>query len=303
MKKIAPKRINFTSGKSELVGHLFQASPAPATCVVVTGSWTTVKEQMADLYAAKLAAAGFSVLTFDFSGWGESSGTPREYECPALKIADISAAAKWLSNQPFAAGPIGGLAICASAGYMAAAIGAGAPLSSFATVAAWLHDAGTIGEVYGGEEGVKAKMESGAKAREIFEKTGEVRYVPAYSDSDPDAGMGKMVAAYYGDPEVGAVPQWRNRLATLSWPDWLQFDGVATAPGVKVPTLMVHSEKAAFPDNARRFDQQLGGPHEMQWLQGAQIDFYYQPQQVDPAVAAVAKHLRETLSTTARRRA
>ena len=42
--------------------------------VIVVGSWLTVKEQMATTYARKLAEAGYTALTFDFAGFGESHG-------------------------------------------------------------------------------------------------------------------------------------------------------------------------------------------------------------------------------------
>ena len=45
--------------------------------VVVSGSWTTVKEQMVGLYAERLAGEDFITLAFDFRNFGESEGTPR----------------------------------------------------------------------------------------------------------------------------------------------------------------------------------------------------------------------------------
>ena len=106
--------------------------------------------------------------------------------------------------------------------------------------------------------------------------------------------MGEMVKPYYGDPAKGAVPEWRNRFAVLSWPEWLRFDGLAPAGDIAVPTLMIHSEEAAFPDNARRFQDALAGPAEILWRDGTQLDFYSEPAQVDPAVAAAAAHFRAT---------
>ncbi|GAB3894842.1 hypothetical protein GCM10029964_073870 [Kibdelosporangium lantanae] len=53
--------------------HAPDDSPV-AGAVVVTGSWLTVKEQMPDLYAARLAARGFLAVTFDFAGFGASGG-------------------------------------------------------------------------------------------------------------------------------------------------------------------------------------------------------------------------------------
>lgn len=88
-----PNRVTFQSEGETLVGTLHlpasyrTGDKLPA--VVVTGSWTTVKEQMAGLYASKLAEAGYAALAFDFRYFGESGGQPRQYEWPAAKVRDI----------------------------------------------------------------------------------------------------------------------------------------------------------------------------------------------------------------------
>jgi hypothetical protein len=43
---------------------------------------------------------------------------------------------------------------------------------------------------------------------------------------------------------------------------------------------MVHSEKAAFPDNVRRFHARLTGPKEILWAAGEHTDFYDKEPQV-----------------------
>ena len=71
------ERITFENGNVQLVGHLFRPAAGVGAEAVVTGSWTTVKEQMADHYAAKLAEQGLTALTFDFTHYGESGGDIR----------------------------------------------------------------------------------------------------------------------------------------------------------------------------------------------------------------------------------
>lgn len=288
------EKVTFESGPNQLVGKLFKSSSRSSLAILVTGSWTTVKEQMADRYATELAGRGFTTLTFDFAHFGESAGEPRQLESPGRKRDDIIAAARWLGAQD-SVSAVGGLAVCATAGYMAQAIAAGAPIAAFVTVAAWLHDAGTVGAMYGGDDGIAERMGAGEAALQAYEAGGDVRYVPAYSATDSDAAMGGMVKSYYGDPDKGAVPEWVNRFAVQSWPEWLSYDGLAAAPAVLAPTLMVHSENAALPDNARRFAAALGGPSELLWREGTQLDFYSEPPQVDAAVEAAAEHFRRTL--------
>jgi fermentation-respiration switch protein FrsA (DUF1100 family) len=65
------RKVEFKSEGLVLTGNLHLPENFDETkkykAVVVTGSWTTVKEQMPDLYAAKLAKQGFVALTFDFA--------------------------------------------------------------------------------------------------------------------------------------------------------------------------------------------------------------------------------------------
>lgn len=143
-----------------VVGELFlpadYESGVALPGVVCAGTWTSVRQQMTDRYARKLAAEGLAALSFDFRTYGESGGEPRQIESPQMKVRDILGATEFLrSRDEVDAERIGGMAICASAGYMAHAIGQGAPLKAFVTSAAWLHDPSSVGLMYGGDEGLK----------------------------------------------------------------------------------------------------------------------------------------------------
>ncbi|WP_327070074.1 alpha/beta hydrolase [Kitasatospora sp. NBC_01302] len=293
------EKIVFTGSGGELVGNLFhpaaERSARPGPAVVVSGSWTTVKEQMAGGYAERLAEAGFRALAFDFHGFGESGGAPRELEEPERKSIDIAAAVDYLrSRADVAADRVGALGICAGAGYSAAAAARGAGLRSLAMVAPWLHDDELLLELYGGAEQVAARRERGAEAAVRYRESGEVRYVPAVSRDDQRAAM---VGAfdYYLDESRGGLPQWTNRFAEMGWLGWLGFDAFAAVPGVTVPTVLVHSRDAAIPAGAERFHAELGAPKELHWLPGTQFDFYDDEATVTAALDRVLAHFRATL--------
>ena len=152
----------FPSDGASLVGRIYRnlddlVTPQPA--VLVTGAWLTVKEQMPRTYALRLAEHGLTAFTFDFTGFGESGGAPRQLELPARKIADIAAAADFLSTMSFVThGGVGYVGICASAQYALAAIARGARIRSFMSVAGWYHDASSVAAFYGGGEGVKVRL-------------------------------------------------------------------------------------------------------------------------------------------------
>lgn len=96
--------VTFKSEGSRLSGNLhIPVDHTPGTrvpAIVVTGSWTTVKEQMAGLYAQRLAERGYVALAFDFRHWGASEGNPRQFESPERKIRDIANAAAFLQSRP-----------------------------------------------------------------------------------------------------------------------------------------------------------------------------------------------------------
>lgn len=270
---------------------LRQRQPA----VIVLGSWLTVKEQMATTYGRKFADAGFTAFTFDFSGFGESQGEPRQAEIPARKINDIRAAAEFLHSVAFVdAERIACVGICASAQYMLAALAQGAPIRSFASVAGWYHDPPSVAPFYGGEAGVEQRLARGREALEKYVRTGELVMVPAYGEGNDRAGM-HFPLDYYARPDRGAVPAWKNEMAEMSWFYWLAFDGLAAADRVSAPSLFVHSDDCVFPDHVRRVHDRMKGSKELVWGSGSQIDFYDQPEQVGAALEAVTRWFNRTM--------
>ena len=298
MTEATVSRVVFPAGSVWLAGRLHGASDPleRRPGVVVTGSWLTVKEQMADRYASELAQRGYTALTFDFAGWGESGGTPRHVETPTAKIADIAAAAQFLSSRAFVTpGGVAHLGICASAQYALAAVAAGAPIRAFAAVAGWFHDSVTVAPFYGGDAGVRERLRRAEEACEAYVTSGDVVTVPAYKPGDDHDAM-FIVMDYYANPARGAVPTWPNAMAEMSWQHWLTFDGLAAADRVATPVLFVHSDGCVFPDNVRDLAARVRGPVEVVWGDGTQTDFYDQPEQVAFAVDAVDRYLTAIMS-------
>jgi hypothetical protein len=299
---VSVERVRFLSEGTPLVGDLYlPRAPAAGArpALVVTGSWTTVKEQMPAEYAKRLAAAGYAALTFDFRGWGESSGLPRQYESPARKAQDIASAVSFLAGDARVERErIALLGVCASSGYAAQVAATDARVRTLVLVAPWLHDAPLVRATYGGDEGVRERTERGRAARSRWEHRGELEVVPAASRTDPSAAMyweGDFLD-YYLNPSRGAIPRWSNRFAVMSWPEWLEYDAVSIAPRVKVPTLLVHSEQAAIPDGARSFHRQLRVPARMVWTDApSQFHFYDDARTIDRALEVALDHLRATL--------
>ncbi len=286
------ERVRFSSSGNRLVGNLHQPIEQSDAVVVVTGSWTTVKEQQAEFYARLLAGAGFTTLTFDFRGFGQSEGTPRCWENPERKSADIHAAIDFLQERQWQR--IGALGICASSGYQAVNAAKDNRIISLAMIAPWLHTPELVQPYYGGPKGVAEKIEASRRAQQLFEHTQKVEFVPAISTTNPDAAMFGDYD-YYLDPLRGDIPEWDKHLAVMSWEPWLRFNPLLVASQISIPVLMVHSHNGAVPDGAQQFYEELAGEKELLWISGNQLDFYDQPTQVTQALDAVVAHFQRTL--------
>lgn len=293
-------RVTFQSEGETLVGNLYlPASYQPGDklpTVIVTGAWMTIKEQMPGLYAQKLADRGFAAFAFDFRSWGESGGQLRNLESPTHKIADIKNAVSFLQTVDAVDGNrIAGLGICASAGYMAVATAEDPRIQSLITIAPWIHDPQIVDAVYGGAPAVQKLIATGQAAAEKFEQTGQADSVLATSKTDKTAVMYGDID-YYQNPQRGAIPEWSNQFAVASWAEWLTFNPMPVAQQVAVPTLFIHSEKAAIPDGARQFFAAIPvQDKQIHWLSDrTQFDFYDQETTVNESVALVVDHLKST---------
>ncbi len=293
------KKVTFESNGETLVGNLYlpdeyiEGTKLPG--VVVTGAWTTVKEQMSATYAEKMADRGYAALAFDFRNWGESGGKERQLENPANKTADIIAAADYLTKRPEVdANRVAGIGICASAGYMADAAVQSDEIKAIALVAPWLHDREIVNEVYGGEESVQNLIKIGRKARAKYEATGELSLIPAASNTDKNALM--YQAPYYTEKDRGLIPEYVNEFNLASWEGWLTYDAIKTADDLTKPVFIIHSEAAAIPQGAKEFYNRLSGDKEQLWLANTtQFDFYDSPDAVTTASDAAAKYFRKKL--------
>lgn len=262
--------------------------------VVATGAWTSVKEQMAGLYAREMAERGFAALAFDFRGWGQSGGEIRYKEDPAAKTADIIAAADYMATRPeIDRASITGLGLCASAGYMAAAAADNDTFKAVSLVAPWLHNTEIVEQVYGGGDGV-AKLIATSRSAEEAERGGQPQIITAASMTDRASLMHQI--PYYTESGRGLIPEYDNKFNLASWEPWLTYDSVSIGSRLDKPILIVHSEAAAVPQGAHAFFSRLRGDATEVWLDDTtQFDFYDRPEDVTRAADATADHFTRIL--------
>ena len=284
---IASEPVTFTSHGVELKGMLFKPADATGALpgVIVTGAWTTVKEQMPGTYARELAARGFVALAFDFTGWGESAGDRRYVEDPAVKTADIHAAADYMARRDdVRAGRLAGLGVCASSGYMADAVATSDELSALALVAPWLHDPQMAEAIYGGPEAVAGLI----AASEAEESSDEPKVLTAASTTDDTSPM--YQAPYYTEDDRGLIAEYDNKFSVLTWKPWLTYDAQISADRLTKPVLMVGSSGMALPAGADAYERRTSAPLEKVWFGDDvnQFDFYDRADIVAAAADAVA---------------
>ena len=299
--------VTFQSEGLNLKGNLYYPanyeSGKSYPAIVVSGSWTTVKEQMAGLYAEELAKQGFITLAFDFRNFGESEGEPRFYESPALKTTDVQNAVTYLESLPEVSNTqIGAFGVCAGAMYTLQAAAADKRIKSVVTTASWLHDAEAVKLFYGGEEGVQEKIAQAQAAKQNYAETGVVNYIPSISESDPSAAMYGPYD-YYLNPERGAVPQWSDdKFAVMSWEDWLTTDPMPSAKNLTSPTLMIHSDGAVLPQYTKNYYNDIAAEDkQLYWMETElespfhQFSYYDQEAEVQEAVAQASKWFSEKM--------
>lgn len=301
---VMKQQVSFESDGQTLAGDLYLPDSyqpgIPLPAVVVTGSWTSVKEQMPGGYAAEMARRGYVALAFDFRGWGQSVeqvarrvGLGRFVENPTEKTKDILAAAEFLATRPEVdSDKIAVLGICASAGYATDAAAQSPTIKSAAVVAPWYHDADIVAEVYG--EHVAPLLEASKAAQAKYEASGEETIVVAASVDDATAVM--QGETYYTDPKRGLIPEYDNKFNVMSWQPWLEYDAIQTADKLDKPMLVIHSEAAAIPQGAKKFLANASDKTQAIWLDGVtQFDFYDMPKVMAEASDAVAAHFASTL--------
>jgi len=288
-------RFEFESEGERIVGTLYLPQDSPVAALVTTGPLTSVKEQASGAYARAMATRGFAALAFDHRYFGESGGSPRQFENPAAKIEDIRAAASALDADERTEGlRLAAVGVCAGGGYMAEAVAEERRFEAFAGVAGVYSDAATTREWFG--DRFDAAVLRAREAKERFDTTGEAEIIPAVAPDGGDVAMPLREAYEFYGTERGAVPNYVNGFAVQSHAYTLPFDAQLAAERIAAPTLVVHSEKALSPDLAHRFFANLSVPKSELWLTSrGQIDFYDDPNLIDPAADAIARFFTEAL--------
>jgi fermentation-respiration switch protein FrsA (DUF1100 family) len=296
------RRVSFTSEGCELVGDLYLPEGAGAESVpgvVLTGPFSSVKEQVTGTYAAKLADRGVAALAFDHRNWGASQGGPRQHEDPTAKLTDLRDAVGFLGTlAEVDRDRIGMVGVCLGGAYATVAAAFDPRVRALALIGSSYLDPATTRERMGDLH--QQYMARFAEVAQRQLETGEVEYWPAVSAAPTLwAGMPNPEAFEYYGTSRGQAGGWENRVTALSVKAELTLASMFAIPLLApTPLLVAHGRTDLFlpPEDAQLAYERAGEPKEIFWLDTTNhIDIYDQDAHVDPAAdhtaAWLGKHL------------
>lgn len=292
--------VSFAASGNRLAGHLYRppgAEPGVRTAgIVMCGPISSVKEQTLPHYAERFADAGYTVLTFDPSGFGESEGEPRFHYDPWQVISDyVDAAAYLMGRDDVYPERVAAVGVCMGGGYALVAAARERRLAACASVAGGYDIGGTF-QANLGPEGFAGYLRLANEARDRERRTGETVYMPTIAHEltleEPLAAMPVAEAySYYARTSAEEAPNWSWRMTAASLEPYLTFNAISQAPLVApTPLLIVHgtTDSALLPEKAQAAFDAAGEPKKLVWMETHNhIELYDQ----DPYVSEATGHV------------
>ena len=286
--------INFPSGFDEKKKY---------AAIIVSHPGGGVKEQAAGTYAKRLAEQGFISIAYDASYQGESGGKPRQLENPSERTEDVSAVIDYLITLPYVdPEKIGGMGICAGAGYTVNAAINDSRIKAVGTVSmvniGQMFRNGFTGEVKSPDAAPLLKM--GADASTAEARGGEIQKMPLGPMKKEDAPNADLEEAweYYHTPraQYPTAPGWAT---ARSLSQIIPYDAFTNAEAfLTQPLLMVAGSEAGSKwmsdtllKRAASKDKKLyvvQGSNHMRFYDGAKY--------IDEAISVLASFFKKNLS-------
>lgn len=208
-----------------------------------------VKEQVAGLYAQRLAEIGYISIAADASFQGASGGQPRNVDKPANRIEDIRGMADFISNyEGVDKEKIGLLGICGGGGYALAATQTDKRFKAVATLS--MFNSGLVrrnGFRDSQIATIQERLKQASEARSLESAGGEVKYIANMKTTDEMAD--KMPYDLYREGHyyyhrTHAHPNSTFRYTASSLLDLMAFDATNNMALINQPLLMIAGSKA-----------------------------------------------------------
>lgn len=269
-----------------------------------------VKEQVAGLFAQRLAEQGYITIAMDAAYQGASGGAPRNTDKPQYRTEDIHGAADFITR--FAgvdAERLGLLGICGGGGYALQAAKADKRFKAVATLS--MFNSGRVrrnGFADSTMDTIEDRLRQASAARAQEAAGGKVLYIgggPAATDAQIAAMPFEMYregAIYYerthAHSNSGASPNSGGTYTVSSLMDLMRWDATDQIALIDQPLLMIAGSKAdslymtedAFAKATGTADKELFK------VEGATaIGTYWVPQHVDAEVGKLVPFYARTL--------
>ncbi|MBN2000578.1 alpha/beta hydrolase [candidate division KSB1 bacterium] len=260
--------------------------------VVVAHPNGGVKEQVAGLYAQRLAESGYITIAADASYQGASGGEPRNVDKPANRIEDIRGMADFITQYAGVnADRLGLLGVCGGGGYSLAAAQTDKRFKAVATLS--MFNSGVVrrnGFMNSGLSTIQERLTQASEARTLESARGKVRYAADTEITDEMADnmpFDLYREGHYYYNRTHAHPNSTFRYTMSSLLDLMAFDAAANMDLINQPLLMMAGSKADtyyMTDSA--FNRAIATKEkELFLIEGAtHIQTYYVPEYVAQAV-------------------
>jgi uncharacterized protein len=298
--------VRFQSDGVTLAGHLFRPPNAAAgertAALAMAGPTTSVKEETVPHYAAPLAEAGYTVLTFDNRNFGESAGEPRQHLDTAEQVEDLKNAVSYLLTRDDVDPDRLGLAcVCMGAGYALAVASMDLRVKALAIVAG-AYDLTDTYRDFLGEQGFAGYLETLNSARQKQYESGELQYMPAIAgppDYAPSAMPVQEAYEYYSRAHATEAPNWENRVTVASMEHIVGWNVLERAHLVAPrPLLVIHGTTDVLlpPRYAQEVYDRAGEPKQLHWIETSNhVELYDQAPFVPEAIDTLVDWLGQNL--------
>lgn len=194
-----------TAAGLQLAGHLYRPPAVRAgqrtPAVAMAGPMTSVKEETLPHYAAPLAAAGFTVLTFDHRNFGGSDSPRPQHLDTYEQVEDLKNAVSYLLTRHEVDPDRVGLAcVCLGAGYGLEVAALDRRVKALALVAGGYNISDTYLGLLGAD-GMASYLDTLGARRQQHYATGEQQWIPAVAPGPTygPSGTTRLVSLMAGD--------------------------------------------------------------------------------------------------------
>jgi fermentation-respiration switch protein FrsA (DUF1100 family) len=251
-----------------------------------------VKEQVAGLYAQRLAELGYITIAADASYQGASGGEPRNIDKPANRINDIRGMADFITQyKGVNANQLGLLGVCGGGGYALAAAQTDKRFKVVATLS--MFNSGIVrrnGFMNSQVSSIQERLSQASEARAQEAAGGETLYTANTEITDEMADnmpFDLYREGHYYYHRTHAHPNSTFRYTMSSLLDLMAFDAAANMKLINQPLLMIAGSKAdTYYMTDRAFNLASGtNEKELFLIPGAtHMQTYYVPEYVEQAM-------------------